>query len=100
MLILISTDIDEKRFVFFEHTIGHLCFVCVHLDYFSFFSFFWFFFISFFFVISFLHLIFKPKTQSDQTSIDSRIDITENWRPPEIGSEMLEDSPQTSVEEF
>ena len=48
MLISISSDIDEKWFVFFEHTIGHLSFVCVHLDYFSFFSFC---FISFIFVI-------------------------------------------------
>ena len=86
-----------KWFVFFEHTIGHLSFVCVLLDYFSFFPFF---FICFVFVISFLHLTFKPETQRDQTSIDSRIDITKNWRPPEIGSEMLEDSPQTGSQEF
>ena len=85
---------------FFEHFIGHLSFVCVYLDYFSFFSFFSFFFISFVFVISFLHLTFKPETQRDQTSIDSRIDITKNWRPSEIGSEMLEDSPQTGFQEF
>ena len=97
MLISTSTDIDEKSFVFFEHTIGHLSFVCVHLDYFSFFTFF---FISFVFVISFFHLTFKPETQRDQTSIDSRIDSTKNWRPPEIGSELLEGTPQTGVQEF
>ena len=97
MLISIGTNTDEKRFVFFEHTIGHLSFVCVHLDYFSFFPFSLF---LFFFVISFLRLAFKPETQRDQTSIDSRIDITKNWRSPEIGSEMLEDSSQTGVQEF
>ena len=97
MLISISTNIDEKRFVFFEHTIGHLSFVCVHLDYFSFFSFF---FISFFFVISFLHLAFKMETLRGQTSINNGIDITKNWRLPEIGSEMPEDSSQTSVQKF
>ena len=62
--------------------------------------FFSFFFVPFVFVISFLHLTFKPETQRDQTLIDGRIDITNNWRPPEIGCEMLEDSPQTVVQEF
>ena len=100
MLISISTDIDEKWFVFFEHNIRHFSFVCVHLDYFSFFPFFLFSLCLLFLLFFFLHLTFKPETQRDQTSIDSRIDITKNWRPPKIGSEMLEDSPQTGVQEF
>ena len=96
MLISIGTNTDEKRFASFEHTIGQLSLACVHLDYF----FFSFFFISLFFVISFLHLAFKLETQRDQTSIDSRIDITKNWRPPKIDNEMLEDFSQTCVQEF
>ena len=37
MLISIRTDIDEKWFVFYEHSIGHPSFICVYLDYFPFF---------------------------------------------------------------
>ena len=44
--------------------------------------------------------MFKLETQRDQTSIDSRVDITKNWKLPEIGSELLEGSPQTVVQEF
>ena len=35
-----STDIDEKWFVFYEHSIGHPSFICVYLNYFPFFPFF------------------------------------------------------------
>ena len=58
MLISISTDIEEKWFVFYEHSVGNPSFICVYLDYFLFITFF---FISFAFVISFFILLLNRK---------------------------------------
>ena len=73
--ISISTDIDEKRFVVFEHAIGPPFFVYVHSfrlgNCFSFFAFLLFSLFLSFLLFFFLHLTFKQRN-SERPNCDRK----------------------------